>query len=164
MNATDHPTTTPTDRDDPRYLAPGWVTTHVVNRLIRRLVRMGVGVAGAREVRIVGRTSGQVRVNVVNPLRLGDDRYLVAPRGTTAWVRNLRAAGVGELKLGRTVEPFAAEELADDAKVPVLRAYLDAWAWEVGQFFPGVTADSTDDELLAVAPGFPVFRLAGRAA
>ena len=75
-------------------------------------------------------------------------------------MRNLRAdGGRGMLRLGRRAEPFAAIELADDDKPPVLRAYLEAWAWEVGRFFDGLTADSPDADIAAAAPGFPVFRI-----
>jgi deazaflavin-dependent oxidoreductase (nitroreductase family) len=150
MNATD----TPQDR----YLAPGRMDK-VFNSIVRHLTNLGISVAGSRELRIVGRTSGQVRTNVVNPLSLGDERYLVAPRGVTAWVRNLRAAGHGELRVGRRIEPFTAVELPDEDKVPVLRAYLDKWGWEVGRFFPGITKDSPDADLAGIASGFPVFRL-----
>ena len=50
-------------------------------------------------------------------------------------------------------------ELADDDKAPILRAYLRAWAWEVGRFFDGLSADSPDADVAAAAPGFPVFRI-----
>jgi hypothetical protein len=72
-------------------------------------------------------------------------------------VRNLRAAGGGRLRLGRRLEPFTATELDDAAKVPVLRAYLERWRWEVDHFFEGVGADASDDELLAIAATYPVF-------
>lgn len=36
--------------------------------------------------------------------------------------------------------------------MPVLRGYLDKWAFEVGAFFEGITAESTDAELIAAAP------------
>lgn len=141
-----------------RYLAPSR-GDRIFNRLAGWLTRHGVSISGSRELRIVGRRSGQVRTNVVNLLVLDGERYLVAPRGTTEWVRNLRAAGRGELKVGRKVEPFRFEELADADKPEVLREYLAKWAWEVGRFFDGIDASSTDDDLLAIAPGFPVFRL-----
>ncbi len=84
----------------------------------------------------------------------------MAPRGHTQWVRNLRAAGgTGELRVGRRVEAFAADEIADDAKPAVLRAYLKRWKFEVGVFFDGVDASASDATLLAIAPGYPVFRL-----
>ncbi len=141
-----------------RYLAPSR-GDRIFNRLAGWLTRRGMSIAGSRELRIVGRKSGVVRSNVVNLLVLDGERYLVAPRGTTEWVRNLRAAGTGELKVGRKVEAFTFEELADADKPAILREYLERWAWEVGRFFDGIDASSTDEELLAIAPGFPVFRL-----
>ncbi|HWJ61645.1 MAG TPA: nitroreductase/quinone reductase family protein [Acidimicrobiales bacterium] len=142
-----------------RYLAPT-AGDRLFNRLARRLTAMGLSISGSRELRVVGRTSGEVRSTVVNLLVLDGERYLVAPRGTTQWVRNLRAAdGQGELKVGRRVEAFRSEELADQVKPAILREYLERWAWEVGRFFDGIDASSTDEELLAIAPGFPVFRL-----
>ena len=41
----------------------------------------------------------------------------------------------------------------------ILRAYLKAWAWEVGRFFDGLAADSPDADVAAAAPGFPVFAI-----
>ena len=147
------------DTTTDRYLAPDRFTLKVMNPTVAWLARHGVSVLGSRELRIVGRKSGMVRTNVVNVLELDGRRYLVAPRGTTEWVRNLRAAGEGELRVGRRVEPFTAAELDDADKLPVLRAYLRKWAWEVGQFFEGVDKDSSDAELAAIAPGFPAFEL-----
>ena len=57
------------------------------------------------------------------------------------------------------VEPFTAVEIPDGEKVSVLRAYLDRWKWEVGAFFGGVGADSSDEELLRIAPDHPIFRI-----
>lgn len=106
-----------------------------------------------------GRTSGEWRRTPVNLLTLDGGRYLVAPRGQTQWVRNLRASGEGRLLLGRRSEPFAATELTDDEKPPLLRAYLKRWKFEVGMFFGGVGPDSPDAELRRIAPDHPVFRL-----
>ncbi len=157
MTATTVPPTTPS----PRYLAPDWFSRHIMNPAIRRLVRMGVGAWGARELRVVGRRSGEVRTNVVNILELDGERYLVAPRGVTQWVRNVRAAGGGELRIGRRTEAFTVVEVPDDEhKVEVLRAYLARWRWEVGQFFDGVDAEAPEADLARIAPGYPVFALA----
>jgi hypothetical protein len=41
----------------------------------------------------------------------------------------------------------------------VLRAYLRKWRFEVGAFFEGVGPDASDEELLRIASGYPVFRL-----
>ena len=152
MNATAATTT--------RYLAPDWFTRRVFNPLVARLTRWGISVKGSRVLEVRGRTSGAVRTTVVNLLTVDGVRYLVAPRGETQWVRTLRAdGGAGALRVGRRHEAFVATELADADKAPVLRAYLAAWAWEVGRFFDGLRADSPAAEVEAAAPGFPVFRV-----
>ena len=58
----------------------------------------------------------------------------------------------------KTVD-FTAEELEDAAKVPVIKAYLKRWKWEVGAFFDGVGPDSSEEELLRIGPDHPVFRI-----
>ena len=141
------------------YRAPGRFTRAVMNPLVAGLTRLGLPLAGSAVLGVRGRTSGEVRTTPVNPLRLDGQRYLVAARGHTQWVRNLRAAGEAELTVGRRTETVRATELPDAEKVPVLRAYLRAWAWEVGAFFDGVDADATDAELLAIAPRHPVFAI-----
>jgi deazaflavin-dependent oxidoreductase (nitroreductase family) len=131
----------------------------IFNKAVGRLVRMGVNLAGARVLRVRGRVSGEWRSTPVNPLRHDGADYLVSPRGHSQWVRNLRVAGEGELKKGRRTSAFTALELPDAEKPEVLRAYLRRWKWEVGVFFEGVDATATDDELLRIAPGYPVFRI-----
>ncbi|GAA1076347.1 nitroreductase/quinone reductase family protein [Tsukamurella spumae] len=138
---------------------PGRTAT-AFNNTVAWLARRGVSVYGSRELAVRGRKSGEWRTVPVNVLVVDGAEYLVAARGLTQWVRNMRAAGAGELRLGRTVEPIIATEVVDAAaKVPVLRAYLRKWAWEVGAFFPGLSADSTDDELAAAADRYPVFAI-----
>ena len=142
-----------------RYVEPG-TTTKIFNGAVARLTRLGISVWGSRVLFVKGRTSGEWRSTPVNLLSYAGERYLVAPRGTTQWVRNLRAAdGHGELHLGRGVEPFRATELGDDAKPEVLRAYLKRWKMEIGVFFDGVGPDATDETLRGIAPGYPVFRI-----
>ena len=142
------------------YQRPGWFTTNVFNRIVAGLTRAGVSVWGSRVLEVPGRKSGEPRRNPVNLLTVDGQRYLVAPRGHTQWVRNLRASGRGRLLLGRRSEPFTATEVGDDEKVPLLRAYLKRWRMEVGVFFGGVGPDSPDEELRRIAPDHPVFRLA----
>jgi deazaflavin-dependent oxidoreductase (nitroreductase family) len=142
-----------------RYVRPGWFTRHVMNPAVARLVQLGVSMKGARELQVRGRTTGEWRTTPVNLLELDGRTYLVAPRGETQWVKNLRVAGAGRLRSGRRVDGFTAVELADDEKPVVLREYLRRWAWEVGQFFDGLRADSSDAEVAAAAAGFPVFAI-----
>jgi deazaflavin-dependent oxidoreductase (nitroreductase family) len=141
------------------YAEPGWITRRVMNPAVRALTRAGISVWGSRELRVRGRRSGEWRSTVVNVLDHDGGRYLVAPRGETQWVRNLRAAGGGELRHGRHLVGFTADELADDAKGEILRAYLRRWKFEVGMFFQGVGPDSSEAELAAITGRHPIFLL-----
>jgi deazaflavin-dependent oxidoreductase (nitroreductase family) len=145
-----------------RYQRPGWFTQHVFNPAVALLTRAGVSVAGSRVLEVRGRKSGEPRRTPVNLLTLDGTQYLVAARGHTHWVRNLRASGEGRLLVGRRAQSFSAQELPDDEKPAILRPYLERWKWEVGAFFGGVGPDSSDDELLRIAPDHPVFRIVAR--
>lgn len=156
------PTSTSTStgtRQRDRYVEPGGFTRRVFNPLVARLVRSGVSMNGARELQVRGRASGEWRSTPVNPLEFDGGTFLVAPRGHTQWVRNLRVAGDGRLRSGRRIDAFTAVELADDEKAPIIREYLRRWGWEVGAFFDDLSADSDDAEIRAAAPGFPVFEI-----
>ncbi|MER5844253.1 MULTISPECIES: nitroreductase family deazaflavin-dependent oxidoreductase [Streptomyces] len=138
---------------------PGWFTVNVLNRLVAWLTRRGLSVWGSRVLAVRGRKSGQWRTTPVNLMTLDGARYLVAPRGHVQWTHNMRAAGGGELHLGKNVEVFTATEVADDDKPPLLRAYLKRWKAEVGVFFDGVGPGSSDEELRRIASDHPVFRI-----
>ena len=129
------------------------------NSMVARLTRLGISVLGSRVLYVRGRSSGEWRTTPVNPLPYEGSTYLVAPRGHTQWVKNMRVAGGGELHVGRRVEVFTATEMADADKPEILRSYLRRWKMEVGVFFDGVGPDATDAQLLAIAPGYPVFRI-----
>jgi deazaflavin-dependent oxidoreductase (nitroreductase family) len=141
-----------------RYIKPKHAT-NVFNDTVGRLTKMGISVYGSRVLAVRGRKSGEWRTNPVNPLRIDGTRYLVAPRGNTQWVRNLRAVGTGELRIGRKVEPFKATEVSDEEKPAILRAYLKRWKFEVGVFFDGVNAKAPESKLREIAPGYPIFRI-----
>ncbi|HEX5567456.1 MAG TPA: nitroreductase family deazaflavin-dependent oxidoreductase [Streptomyces sp.] len=143
----------------PLHRKAGALTSVVLNGTVSWLVRRGIGLNGVRMLAVRGRSSGKWRTVPVHPLAFGGGRYLVAPRGHTQWVRNLRAAGEGELRIGGRVERFTAVELPDGEKPAVLRAYLGKWGWEVSAFFGGVGPTSGDEELLAIADRHPVFRI-----
>jgi deazaflavin-dependent oxidoreductase (nitroreductase family) len=146
-----------------RYVLPttalGKTVNGFFNSLVAVLAKAGLSLKGSRVLYVRGRTSGEWRTTPVNPLRYEGGSYLVAPRGQTQWVRNLRVAGGGELHIGRRVEKFTATELTDADKPQLLRAYLRNWKMEVGVFFDGIGPDATDEQLLAIAPGYPVFRI-----
>jgi deazaflavin-dependent oxidoreductase (nitroreductase family) len=146
--------------NDKRLVTSGHRTTLVMNKAVAGLTNLGISLMGSRVLSVRGRKSGEWRSTPVNLLTVNGQRYLVAPRGHTQWVRNLRVNTEGQLRVGRRIETFRAVELADADKPEILRAYLKKWAWEVGAFFgDDVKADSSEETLLHVAPGFPVFKI-----
>jgi deazaflavin-dependent oxidoreductase (nitroreductase family) len=142
------------------YQEPGWFTRNVFNRAIQGLTSLGVSVWGSRVLEVPGRKSGEPRRTPVNLLDHEGGQYLVSPRGNGQWVRNVRANDGGlTLLLGKRRTDYRATEVADAEKIGVLRSYLKRWKFEVGVFFDGVDGTSSDEELLAVAPDHPVFRV-----
>lgn len=145
-----------------RYQRPGFVVKSVANPVLGLLIgRLGMTPGGAHLLEVRGRLTGEPRTVPVNPLTLKGHRYLVAPRGETEWVRNLRASGEGTLRVGRTRERILARELPDADKPPVLRAYLDRWHGQVRAQF-GVPKDASPEQLAEIAANHPVFVIHNR--
>ena len=116
---------------------------------------MRLEVSGTRTLAVRGRRSGTVRRVPLIPVELHGVRYLVSPRGDTDWVRNLRAAGEGELRGRREgVHRFRAVELPAGERAPVIAAYRRAAGRAVRSFFEAMP-DPADH---------PVFRLEPSAA
>lgn len=119
---------------------------------------LGINLQGADLLEVRGRKSGNSCRVPVNPVRVGEDRYLFSPRGATAWVKNIRAAGEGALRVGHRSERLRLEEVSDAEKVPIIRACLDWWYWQVGRLV-GVPKDAGEATLREIAPKHPVFRI-----
>ena len=102
-----------------------------------------------------------MRTTVVNLLTVDGVRYLVAPRGETQWVRNLRAdGGTGTLRVGRRTEAVRrrrAGRRRQGADHPGLPEGLGVGGRPVLR--RPRQADSPDADIAAVAAGFPVFRI-----
>lgn len=119
---------------------------------------LGLPLMGAEVLDVRGRKSGAVRSVVVNPLEVDGVTYLMSPRGESQWVKNLRVVGEGRLRRGRKQWSFRAQELTDDKKLPLMRAYLQKWGWQVRSFM-GVDQNSSDEEIRAILHKHPVFRI-----
>jgi deazaflavin-dependent oxidoreductase (nitroreductase family) len=143
----------------PRHIQTDNWMDRASRRLVQGLTGKGISLFGSRILYVRGRKSGEWRSVPVNVLTYEGERYLVAPRGNTQWVRNMRVAGGGRLRLGRRYEDFTATELTDADRPAVLRAYLKRWKFEVGMFFDGVGPEASDEKLFEIAPGYPVFRI-----
>ena len=119
---------------------------------MRRIVNPAIVAFGLTPTLAVrGRKSGDWRVAPVNVLELDGHRYLVAPRGETQWVRNLRAAGEGELRRRREVERFRARELPVEERAQVIDAYVARWGKQVRSQFEALP-DPADHPVFRIEP------------
>jgi F420H(2)-dependent quinone reductase len=142
-----------------RYDEPDLVAK-AANTLIRWLAEVGISVAGTRALRVRGRKTGRLRGVVINVLTVDDIDYLVSPRGSTQWVRNVRACGEIDMGPRWRSRRVRAIEVDDAAKPELLRRYLNRWFWEVKGHIAGLTPDSSDEQFSAAASSIPVFALA----
>jgi deazaflavin-dependent oxidoreductase (nitroreductase family) len=128
------------------------------NTLIKPLVELGAAGRRTHILTVVGRKTGK---RYSTPVQLlledGRPRWLVAPYGQTAWVKNARAAGVVELTRARKTERMRIEEVGPEEAAPVLREYLRRTPI-VKPYFDA-KRDSPPEEFAAEADRHPVFRL-----
>ena len=144
--------------NEPRYVRPG-KSTNVFNEAVAAMTRAGISIWGSRILAVRGRKSGEWRTTPVNPLTLNGERYLVAPRGETQWVRNMRAAGGGELRVGRRTEPFTVTELADADKPPCCAATSSAGSSRSACSSTGSAPTPPTPSCSRSPRAYPVFRI-----
>ena len=102
------------------YLRPGFVMRRLVGPLAIRSGRLPV-------LTVTGRSSGLVRsVPIGKPVEVEGRRYLLSARGQTQWIRNLRAAGCGTLRVRGVTESFRAVEVEGAERDRAIAAYR-AW-------------------------------------
>lgn len=112
------------------YLKPSVITRRLANPLAMRLSS-----GGAATLTIAGRRTGKLRKVPVIPVEVGGDRYLVSPYGESNWVRNLRAAGGGELTRKGQTERFRSTEVPASEREPVIARYRETAGKYVGPYF-----------------------------
>lgn len=130
------------------------------NRAFGFFVGLGLAPSYNYLLEVRGRKTGRIYSTPVSLLELNGKRFLVAPRGTTQWVRNAEASGEVMLKRGRSRQGFRLRALSDAEKLPVLKAYLDRFKMAVQRYF-SVKAGSPPEAFAAVAEKYPVFELVG---
>ena len=123
------------------------------------LLRLGLGPARTYLLTVAGRRSGAPRTTPVTLVEEGGRRWLVAPYGEVAWVRNLRAAGKATLSRGGRTEAIAIREVNAEEAAPVLKMYVT----RVPITRPYFDAKPESDlaAFRAEAPRHPVFAIVG---
>jgi hypothetical protein len=122
----------------------------VFNRVWGFLVGLGFGFSYNYLLQVRGRKSGKLYSTPIDLLEINGKRFLVALRGRTQWVRNAEASGEVILKKGSLQQLFGLRPLAEEEKLPILKAYLERFKAEVQRYFP-VPAGSPPEALRAVA-------------
>lgn len=128
------------------------------NKLFGLLIALGLGLPHNYLLQVRGRRSGRLYSTPVNVLARDGQRFLVAGRGYTQWVRNAVASGTVSLKKGRRCEEFRVRAVADEEKPEILKAYLDRFKLTVQRYFP-VPAGSPAESFRALTTRYPVFEL-----
>ena len=91
----------------------------LVNRLLRALLRVGLGPRRTYLLTVRGRRSGLLRSTPVTLMEEAGQRWLVAPYGEVGWVRNARAVGQVTLNRGGWSETVRVSELGPDESAPL---------------------------------------------
>lgn len=133
----------------------------MLNRLFGVVVGFGGGLTHNYLLQVRGRKSGRLISTPVNLLKLGERLYLVAPRGNTQWVRNVRNSLRVGLKKGAEVHHYRARELPDADKPMILQEYLSQYRTTVQRYF-SIPADSDPGRFVEIAGRHPVFELEER--
>ena len=133
----------------------------VMNRTVAWLARRGISVMGTSVLSVRGRKSGECSSIPVNLLDYEDGGSTsLAPRGHAQWVRNMRAAGGGELRTRPQVERASPPpSLPDGEKPELLRAYLERGAGGRPVLRRGRPRSRRRGAAAHRAPDHPVFRI-----
>jgi deazaflavin-dependent oxidoreductase (nitroreductase family) len=131
----------------------------LVNRIVKLLVRLGLGGRHTYVLRVRGRKTGRCYATPVRLVEGERGRWLVAPYGERAWTKNARASGAIKLSRGGRTERVRIAPASPEESAPILRDYVRSVP-VVRPFFD-VKPDSPLDAFVAEAPRHPVFRILG---
>jgi deazaflavin-dependent oxidoreductase (nitroreductase family) len=134
-----------------------WEGRRLLNALVRVAVRLGVAPKRFYLLTVRGRKSGRPYSIPIIVLSRGGERWLIAPYGERAWVRNARAAGRVTLSRGRQRETLAVREVGPEEAAPILKQYLGETP--ITRRFFDVTPEAPLADFAREAPRHPVFRL-----
>ena len=137
----------------------GWFN----DRIAPRITALGL-TRGSMTLEVIGRPSGKpIRLSVTQVRRDGRT-YLVALRGESNWVKNVRAAGGRATRIAGRRTPIQLVEIPLAQRAPILLAYVNQRAFthsgaQSARHFFGLSAKPTLADMAAVAEGYPVFEL-----
>jgi len=154
------------EQDAPRSGVRAPLFVRGSNPLTRRLLRAGLPMGPNTLLTVRGRTTGLARSAPVAIVNVDGRRYVIGAYGDVHWVRNLRAAGEGTLRLDGRDVVMTARELDRAEAVEffgvTLRWYVARFPW-FGRAFARVLFSLAGPEVLddpeRAATTRPVFEL-----
>jgi deazaflavin-dependent oxidoreductase (nitroreductase family) len=132
-----------TETTPPDYVRPGFLMAHVVNPIVKFV--------GGPALTVRGRRSGLPITTPLAPFAYQGARYLVAGGGETQWVRNLRASGRGQLRIGRNRQDFRAVELHGSERDQIVASYRDSMGRRAQRYFTALP-ELADHPVFRVEP------------
>lgn len=111
----------------PPYVRPQFFMAHVVNPILK--------VIGSPTLTVRGRRSGLPITTPLAPFDFEGARYLVGGGGDTHWVRNLRAAGEGQLRMGGKHQDFHTVEIQGPERDRIVAAYRTSMGRRFESYF-----------------------------
>lgn len=136
----------------PRFHSWQW---RAGNALVSAFARAGIGPIAL--LTTTGHVTGRVHTVPVVPIDHAGTRWLVAPYGATAWVRNARATGTVTLRYGRRRHTYTVREVTATEAAPVLKLYVTIATKARRRFSTPVEAPA--EAFAAEAATHPVFEL-----
>lgn len=131
----------------------------LLNALVKTLLRVGLGPRHPSLLTVRGRRTGTRYSTPVTLVEEGTNRWLVAPYGEVAWVRNVQAAGQVTFSRGHQSETVGRVELGPEDRAPVLKQSVTEVP--ITRPFFDATPDVPFEAFDAEAHCHPVFRIRG---
>jgi len=123
------------------YVHPTFVMAHIVNPVLKFI--------GSPTLTVRGRRSGLPITTPLAPFDFEGGLYLVGGGGETQWVRNLRAAGEGHLRMRGKHQDFSSVEMQGPERDRIVTAYRKSMGRRFESYF----------EALPKPADHPVFRI-----
>jgi len=131
------------------------------------MTRLGLAPRDAVTLEVRGRTSGKPRRTPILRTAYQGDDYLLALAGQAQWVRNVRAASGRAIIRRRGAQHVHLEEVPAEHRAPMIAEYLRrgrersgaAAATQQARYYFGLGPNATLDDITAIAPYYPVFRI-----
>jgi deazaflavin-dependent oxidoreductase (nitroreductase family) len=126
------------------------------NRITTAMAKRGKGPAWV--LTTIGRSSGERRDVPVTPVDCDGHRYLVAPYGEVAWVRNLRKTPHATLRRGgASVRVDAVPVEGQEAAAALSKYYAENEKYV--KSYIDIPGDGTNTDFLLASDRYPVFRI-----